>query len=107
MSKKLKKAGAALMAAARMKDTGECVKVVVRCRPLNSTERGDKRNICVGMDESLGQVALQDPAQEDAVSSPALAHIYISTAAAAGPAARRTPRSAAARCSLRLAFCIC
>ena len=43
------------------KGSGECVKVVVRCRPLNSKETSDGRVSVVEMDERMGMVALSAP----------------------------------------------
>ena len=39
----------------------ECVKVVVRCRPLNSKEQSDGRVQVVEMDERMGMVAVSAP----------------------------------------------
>ena len=39
----------------------ECVKVVVRCRPMNRKERDEDRKSIVEMDCSLGQVKLSNP----------------------------------------------
>lgn len=39
----------------------ECVKVVIRCRPLNSKERGDGRAKIVEMDRKTGQIILNNP----------------------------------------------
>jgi hypothetical protein len=39
----------------------ECVKVVLRCRPLNSKEREDGREKIVEMDTAIGQVVLHNP----------------------------------------------
>lgn len=39
----------------------ECVRVVVRCRPLNSKEKGDQRQRIVDMDVKAGQVMLTNP----------------------------------------------
>lgn len=35
---------------------GECVQVVIRCRPLNDTERSDGNQVVVSLDRALGQV---------------------------------------------------
>ncbi len=47
-----------------MAPASETVKVVVRCRPLNSKEKADGRNTIVDMDPKTGQVALRNPAAE-------------------------------------------
>ncbi|GLI58618.1 hypothetical protein VaNZ11_000353 [Volvox africanus] len=39
----------------------ECVKVAVRCRPLNSKEKGDNRAVIVDVDGKIGQVTLHNP----------------------------------------------
>eukprot|EP01050_Picozoa_sp_SAG11_P008092 SAG11_NODE_696_length_7693_cov_9.962339_10_plen_146_part_00 len=39
----------------------ECVKVILRCRPLNSTEKRDGREKIVNMDSSTGSVNLVNP----------------------------------------------
>ncbi|KAL0245124.1 hypothetical protein GEMRC1_009204 [Eukaryota sp. GEM-RC1] len=36
----------------------ECVRVVVRCRPLNSEEKRDKRKICANVDTELREICL-------------------------------------------------
>jgi hypothetical protein len=38
----------------------ECVKVVVRCRPLNSTEISDSRQVIVAVDEKRGEIKIQN-----------------------------------------------
>lgn len=48
-----------------MSHSAECVKVVVRCRPLNSKERNDGRAIIVDMDAKTGQVALNNPKSDN------------------------------------------
>ncbi|EFJ51094.1 kinesin-like protein [Volvox carteri f. nagariensis] len=40
---------------------GECVKVAVRCRPLNSKEKADNRAVIVEVDGKIGQVTLHNP----------------------------------------------
>nr|AEG74528.1 kinesin-2 motor subunit FLA8 [Dunaliella salina] len=42
----------------------EAVKVVVRCRPLNSKEKADGRQQIVDMDTKSGQVSLRNPAAD-------------------------------------------
>eukprot|EP00983_Pelagomonas_calceolata_P094748 1157921-Pelagomonas_calceolata.AAC.5 len=42
----------------------EAVKVVVRCRPLNSKEKADGRAQIVDMDTKSGQVSLRNPAAD-------------------------------------------
>ena len=69
----------------------ETVKVVVRCRPLNSKEEGDGRGQIVFMDEKMGSCVVQPKAESDepktftfdAVYPPntAQAHLYAQSAA--------------------------
>ncbi|PNH06269.1 Kinesin-II subunit [Tetrabaena socialis] len=40
---------------------GECVKVCVRCRPLNSKEKGDNRSTILEVDQKTGLVTLHNP----------------------------------------------
>mmetsp|Transcript_17939 Transcript_17939/g.53743 ORF Transcript_17939/g.53743 Transcript_17939/m.53743 type:complete len:766 (-) Transcript_17939:710-3007(-) len=44
-----------------MTSKGECVKVVMRCRPLNSKEKADGRTKIVEMDRKTGTVILNNP----------------------------------------------
>lgn len=44
------------------KSDSECVRVVVRCRPLNAKERGDQRQRIVDVDTAARQVVLRSPA---------------------------------------------
>jgi hypothetical protein len=41
----------------------ECVKVAVRCRPLNGREKQDNRSKIVSMDVSKGTVFVKNPAE--------------------------------------------
>eukprot|EP00899_Mesostigma_viride_P027813 jgi/Mesvir1/8216/Mv12506-RA.2 len=41
--------------------SAECVKVVVRCRPLSSKEIADGRQRIVDMDEKIGQITIKNP----------------------------------------------
>jgi len=41
-----------------MAPSNECVRVVVRCRPLNSTEKRDNRGTIVTMDKKTGSIIL-------------------------------------------------
>ena len=43
----------------------EAVKVVVRCRPLNSTERADGRDTIVQMDAKMGSVSVHAPGSSE------------------------------------------
>lgn len=43
-----------------MSGSTECVQVMVRCRPLNSKERGDNRAPIVAMDCERGQIILKN-----------------------------------------------
>jgi len=43
------------------KSSDECVKVVVRCRPMNNKEINEQRQRIVEMDLTLGQVSLRNP----------------------------------------------
>jgi len=44
----------------------ECVRVVVRCRPLNARELADGRQVIVGVDTKTAQVSLRPPNGTDA-----------------------------------------
>eukprot|EP00798_Chlamydomonas_sp_ICE-L_P012338 gene12338-15515_t len=44
-----------------MSNSNESVRVCVRCRPLNSKEKGDGRQTIVEIDERTGQVTLHNP----------------------------------------------
>lgn len=46
------------------KQDAECVRVVVRCRPLNSREKADGRDRIVDMDKKIGQIILTNPKAE-------------------------------------------
>ena len=43
------------------KKTSECVKVVVRCRPLNQKEVEKNHERVVDMDVKLGQISIRNP----------------------------------------------
>jgi kinesin family protein 3/17 len=45
----------------------ECVRVVIRCRPLNETEKKDGRVCIVNMDTRTGQVIVRNPKIVDEV----------------------------------------
>lgn len=45
----------------------ECVRVVIRCRPLNDTEKKDGRVCIVNMDTKNGQVFVRNPKVADEV----------------------------------------
>lgn len=47
----------------------ECVRVVVRCRPLNEKERVEGRQRIVDVDQKLGQVVLRSASSTDAPKS--------------------------------------
>jgi len=51
------------------KGDSECVRVVVRCRPLNTRENGDNRMRIVDMDSKTGSVSLRNP-KADAAEAP-------------------------------------
>ena len=38
----------------------ECVKVVVRCRPINSDEKNDNRKVIVMVDEKRGDIRIKN-----------------------------------------------
>ncbi|KAG2453560.1 hypothetical protein HYH02_001779 [Chlamydomonas schloesseri] len=44
-----------------MASGGECVKVAVRCRPLNGKEKGDNRAVILDVDNKTGSVTLNNP----------------------------------------------
>lgn len=46
------------------KADSECVRVVVRCRPLNGKETGDGRQRIVDVDTKSGQIAVRNPAAD-------------------------------------------
>lgn len=56
-------------APAPAKPDAECVRVVVRCRPLNGKEKGDGRTRIVEMDKGGGQVTLRASAPDAGSSS--------------------------------------
>lgn len=60
---KFKNAANAAMASTRMvnEKNSESVKVLVRCRPLSSGEKGDNRQQVVFMDKERAVAALQKP----------------------------------------------
>jgi hypothetical protein len=47
----------------------EAVKVMVRCRPLNSSEKGKNCAIIVDVDRSRKEVSIKDPAEKDNVKT--------------------------------------
>ena len=65
MADKLDAAGKALLAA-NAASAAETVKVVVRCRPLNSKETKEKRANVVGIDKELGQISIKPSADAPA-----------------------------------------
>ena len=65
MAAKLDAAGKALLAA-NAASAAETVKVVVRCRPLNSKETKEKRANVVGIDKELGQISIKPSADAPA-----------------------------------------
>jgi len=65
---KLAAAANAVMAVNQLagkKEKGENVKVVVRCRPLNSVEREANDAVIVHMDPKLGSIRVQQPDSQD------------------------------------------
>ena len=44
---------------------GECVKVMVRCRPFNSKEKGNGSKNCVVVDKGINQIVLSTPELAD------------------------------------------
>lgn len=62
MAEKFKAAGKAVQGAVKMASANaECVKVVVRCRPLSSKEVDDGRQRIVDMDLKSGQISIKNP----------------------------------------------
>ena len=57
------------MAPLQPKQDPECVRVVVRCRPLNNKETADGRQRIVVMDKKTGQLTLKNP-QGDSTEAP-------------------------------------
>lgn len=49
-----------------MREGSEAVKVVVRCRPLNSKELADGRDRIVNIDAKSGQIVIRNPAAQGA-----------------------------------------
>lgn len=45
----------------------ECVKVIIRCRPLSETEKKDSRTTIVQMDARVGQIVIRNPKIPDEV----------------------------------------
>jgi hypothetical protein len=43
----------------------ECIQVMVRCRPINSKEQGDKRASIVSVDSETGQIVLKNNKSDD------------------------------------------
>jgi kinesin family protein 3/17 len=58
---KFKAAAQATVNAGKDKSNSECVKVVVRCRPLSQKEVDEGRQRMVEMDLSAGQISLRNP----------------------------------------------
>ena len=44
-----------------MSKAAECVKVILRCRPLNKKETADGREMCVSMNTKTGSISLRNP----------------------------------------------
>eukprot|EP00658_Telonema_sp_P-2_P035328 TRINITY_DN2570_c0_g1_i1.p1 TRINITY_DN2570_c0_g1~~TRINITY_DN2570_c0_g1_i1.p1 ORF type:complete len:116 (+),score=49.29 TRINITY_DN2570_c0_g1_i1:258-605(+) len=65
----MQKAANSVMAVNKLGKNSECVKVVVRCRPMNSKEKQQECGRIVEMDPTLGQVAVQNP-KADADETP-------------------------------------
>lgn len=64
------------MPPAAAKPDAECVRVVVRCRPLNSKETADGRSRIVEMDKRQGQVTLQNKADAGSSKEPPKAFTF-------------------------------
>ena len=67
MSAKFKAAGAAIMASS---SAGECVKVVVRCRPMNAQEKKDKRVKTLKVNPKAGEISITNPVSSELFSRP-------------------------------------
>eukprot|EP00656_Telonema_subtile_P020540 TRINITY_DN2164_c0_g1_i1.p1 TRINITY_DN2164_c0_g1~~TRINITY_DN2164_c0_g1_i1.p1 ORF type:complete len:807 (-),score=268.75 TRINITY_DN2164_c0_g1_i1:182-2602(-) len=63
----MQKAANPVMAVAKLSGAknSECVKVVVRCRPMNKKELASECNCIVEMDATLGQVSIRNPQSEE------------------------------------------
>lgn len=48
-----------------MSSSTECIQVMVRCRPINSKEQGDKRASIVSVDSTSGQISLKNSKSEE------------------------------------------
>jgi hypothetical protein len=54
-----------LSAAAKKSAASECVQVIIRCRPLSSTEKKNNNNKIVEMDKKLKQIRIKDPSRKE------------------------------------------
>jgi len=62
----MKAAANAVTAGVKLKsNSSECVRVVVRCRPMNSREKADNRQWTVNIDHSQATVALSNPKADE------------------------------------------
>ena len=55
----------------------ECVKVVVRCRPMGSHETADDREIIVKVDEDTGEIAVRNPKEHISVQPKKFTFDYV------------------------------
>ncbi len=51
--------------AEKKKGEGECVQVVVRCRPMNTKEKNENRGNIISMDLEAGQVYIKNPSKPE------------------------------------------
>lgn len=47
-----------------MSSKTECIRVVIRCRPMSEKERKDGRELAVTMNESTGEVMVKKPGED-------------------------------------------
>ena len=52
----------------KIKDSKECVRVCVRCRPLSNDERNDQRKVIVKINNSSGEVYIKNPKEHERVA---------------------------------------
>ena len=47
-----------------MSNKSECIRVVIRCRPLSETEMKDGREVAVKMNKDTGEILVQKPNED-------------------------------------------
>ena len=61
----------------KIKKHTECVKVVVRCRPMMSHEKEQNREYIVAVNEKTGEIAVRDPKQHESVKPKTYTFDYV------------------------------